>query len=102
MWLRVTNPTGIQTLLGSLASLSGLRIWRCLSCGIDHRCDLDPVLLWLWYRVAAVDPIQPLAWEPPYATGVALKKQKKKKKKKIEVNFLRLQIKFLVLCRFDN
>ena len=24
--------------------------------------------------------IQPLAWEPPYATGVALKDQKKKKK----------------------
>ena len=26
--------------------------------------------------------IRPLAWEPLYATGVALKKQKKKKKKK--------------------
>jgi len=25
---------------------------------------------------------RPLAWEPPYATGMALKRQKKKKKKR--------------------
>ena len=42
----------------------------------------DPALLWLWCRVAATVPIQPLAWEPPYAQGVALKKRKKKKKEK--------------------
>jgi len=29
----------------------------------------------------ATVPIQPLAWEPPYAVGVALKKKTKKKKK---------------------
>ena len=29
---------------------------------------------------AATDQIRPLAWEPPYATGVALKRQKTKKK----------------------
>ena len=34
---------------------------------------MDPELLWLWCRPAAVAPIQPLAWEPLYATGVALK-----------------------------
>ena len=33
--------------------------------------------LWLWHRPAATAPIQPLAWEPPYATGAALKKKKK-------------------------
>ena len=33
-------------------------------------------------RPAAVAPIRPLAWEPPYATGVALEKTKKKKKTK--------------------
>ena len=40
-------------------------------------------------RLAAVTPIKPLAWEPPYAAGAALKTQicrgsdqKKKKKKK--------------------
>ena len=33
----------------------------------------DPALLWLWCRLAATAPIRPLAWEPPYAAGVALK-----------------------------
>ena len=37
----------------------------------------DPVLLWLWYRLAAIVPIQPLAWETPYAAGAALKRKKK-------------------------
>ena len=36
---------------------------------------------WPWSRPAAVAPVQPLAWEPPYATGVALKKQKQTNKK---------------------
>uniref|UniRef100_A0A8D0RVC5 Cytochrome c domain-containing protein n=3 Tax=Sus scrofa TaxID=9823 RepID=A0A8D0RVC5_PIG len=47
-------------------------------------------LLWLWRRPVATAPIQPLAWEPPYATGAAqeiatttAKRQKTKKKKKI-------------------
>ena len=43
-------------------------------------------MLWLWRRLAAVALIHLLAWEPPYATGLALKRQKtpppKKKKKK--------------------
>ena len=34
-------------------------------------------LAWLWCRQAAVAPIRPLAWETPYATGVALKKGQK-------------------------
>ena len=33
----------------------------------------DLALLWLWHRPAAVAPIRPLAWEPPYAAGAALK-----------------------------
>ena len=35
-------------------------------------------------RLAAVAPIGPLAWELPYAVGVAIKRQKKKKKRKKE------------------
>ena len=62
----------------SLVSLSGLRIWRCLSCGVGRRCDWDLGLLWLWCRPAAVALTQPLAWEPPYAMGAALKRKKKK------------------------
>ena len=38
----------------------------------------DPALLWLWCWPAAAAPVQPLAWEPPYAVGVALKSKKKK------------------------
>ena len=44
-----------------------------MSYGIGHRYGLDPMLLWLWCRLAAVAQIQPLAWEPPCATCVALK-----------------------------
>ena len=45
-----------------------------MSCDVGHRCGSDLVLLWLWYRLGAAALIQPLAWEPPYAVGVALKK----------------------------
>jgi len=40
----------------------------------------DPVLQWLWCRPEAAAPIQPLAWELPYAAG-ALESKKKKRKK---------------------
>ena len=53
-----------------------------VSCGGCHRCGLDPLLLWLWCRPAAPAPIGPLAWEPPYAAGAALKRQKDKKKER--------------------
>jgi len=52
-----------------------------VSCGVGYRHSSDLVLLWLWYRLAATAPIGPLAWEPPHATGMALKRQKKKKLK---------------------
>ena len=55
-----------------------------MSCGVGHRCGSDPTLLWLWRRLAATAPIQPLAWEPPHAVGVALEKTKKKEEKKEE------------------
>ena len=53
-----------------------------MSCGVGHIRGLDPALLWLWSRLAATGPIRPLAWEPPYAMGVALQKAKRQKKKK--------------------
>ena len=52
-----------------------------MSCGIGRRCSLDPMWLWLWCRSAATAPIQPLAWEFPYAMCVALKRQRTKKNK---------------------
>ena len=48
-----------------------------MSCGVGHRHGSDLVLLWLWCRLAAVALIKPLAWEPIYAMGAALKKEKK-------------------------
>ena len=53
-----------------------------MSCGIGRRCRLDLALLWLWYRLVAIAPIQPLTWELPYATGVALKKRKRERRRK--------------------
>ena len=47
-----------------------------LACGVGRRHGSDPTLLWLWYRLAAAALIRPLAWEPPYATGAALKRKK--------------------------
>ena len=52
-----------------------------MSCGVGHRRSSDPTLLWLWYRPVAIAPIQPLAWEPPYATGTALKNKPKKRER---------------------
>ena len=62
-----------------------------VSCGVGHRRGLDPELLWLRHSLVATAPIQPLAWEPPYASGAAQeiattkdKKTKKKKKKTLQ------------------
>ena len=60
---QLMNPSRIQEdAVRSLAWLSGLRIGCC--------CEL-------WCRLAAIAPIQPLAWELLYAVGVALKSIKK-------------------------
>ena len=48
-----------------------------MGCGVGHRRSSDPELLWPWGRPAAIAPIRPLAWEPPYAVDGALKRQKK-------------------------
>ena len=61
-WL--TNPTRNHEVSGLIP-------------GLTQRVK-DLMLLWLWCRPAAVAPIQPLAWEPPYAVGAALKRQKTK------------------------
>ena len=48
-----------------------------MSCGVGCKRGWDPALLWLWHRQATVAPIGPLAWEPPYAAGMALKTDKR-------------------------
>ena len=70
----------MRTQVGSLASLSGLSIWRCCELRCASQKRLVSGVLWLW--PAATAPFRPLAWEPPYAAGMALKRPKKKKKRK--------------------
>ena len=76
---RMKNPTRIHEDVGSIP---GLTQWVqgsgiAASCGVDRRCGSDLVLLWLWCGLAAAALIRPLAWELPYAAGVALKRRKK-------------------------
>ena len=49
--------------------------------GVGCRHGSDPALLWLWFKLAAIAPIGPLAWESTYATGAALKRQPPPQKK---------------------
>ena len=68
------NLTGIHEDVGLIPDLTqgvkGSDI--AVSCGEGRRHGLDLVLLWLWPRLAAVAPIQPLDWELPCALDAAL------------------------------
>ena len=68
----------------SLALLSGLRIWHCRELWCRLQTRLGSGVAVAWCRLAAVAPIRPLGWEPPYAMGVALKRQKDKQTKKVQ------------------
>ena len=63
-----------------------------MSYGEGSRCGLDPALLWLWYRPAATALIRLLAWEPPQAAGVALKRKKERKKEKHKIDIQQKKI----------
>jgi len=82
-WL--TNLRTMRLRVRSLDLLSGLESGMAMSCGVGCRCGLDPELLWLWRRPVATAPIGPLAWEPPYAMGEALKRQQQQQKRQIGV-----------------
>ena len=56
-----------------------------MSCGASRRHGWDSTLLWLWLWLAAVAPIQPLAWELLYAASAALKSKNKTKKKLLKI-----------------
>ena len=69
--------------------------------GVGCRRGLDLKLLCLWHRPAATAPIGPLAWEPPYATDAALKRQKEKKKEE-KRNFMLLHLHQWVNHQWEN
>ena len=79
----VTNGTSMHKDMGLIHSLIQ---WVSdpaspMSCGVGRRCSWGPMLLQLLCRPAAAALIRPLAWEFPYATSIALKRQKTKNKK---------------------
>ena len=70
-----------------------------MSYGVGRRCGSDPALLWLWHKPAATALIGPPAWEPPYAAGVALKRQKDEKPNKFLLSSTQLSI--IPLCHLS-
>ena len=80
----------------SLALFSGLRIRRCHELWCRSQTQLGS------HRLAAVAPIRPLAWEPPYAAGVALEKAKRQKKKKNESTKYTLRPGFILLIQSEK
>ena len=76
---QLTNLTSIHEDEGLIPGLTHwVKIWHCYEFGVGCRHSPDPMLLWLWSRPVTTALIGPLAWEPPLAEGVALKRQQKK------------------------
>ena len=73
-----------------------------MSCGVGRGRGLDLALLRLWRKWAATAPIRPLVWEPPYATGAALKKTKDKKLKLKKKTTKIINVRYLFLVISSN
>ena len=82
------NPTSIHEDVGLIP---GLTQWVkgsgvAMNCGVGHRCILDPVLLWLWCRLAAVAPIPSLGNSLFHTCSPENKQNDEQKNKQIATN----------------
>ena len=66
-----------------------------MSCGIGCRHGSDPVLLWLWGRLAAAALIGSLAWD---AAGVPLKRGEKRYKACYFIFYVNKTHREILLC----
>ena len=81
------RSVSLRMQVGSLASLSELRIRRCRELWCRSPMWLRPSLLWPWHRPAVVVLIQLLAWELPCAAQKRKKKKKKWRQQKKTLSF---------------
>ena len=63
----------MRTQVPSLAPLSGLRIQHCCELCCRPQTRLRSYVAVAVVQASFAAPIRPLAWEPPYVVGVALK-----------------------------
>ena len=76
----------MRTQVQSQALLSGLRIWRfCELWGRSQMWLRSGVALAVAWAIATA-PIQPLAWEFPYAADVAIRRKQRKEGREKKVN----------------
>ena len=76
----VNEPTSIHEDVGLIPSV-GLRIWHCHELWCRLWMKLESQLLWLWHKPSATALTRPLAWESPYAVGVAKKEERERERK---------------------